>query len=70
MSSDNLILLKKLFIYYFDKNKTFPILKSNIENGYACVVTWENFLKSPQFYMDKAFEHKRSTPESRIIKLL
>ena len=23
----------------------FPILKSNIDNGYAYVVTWEDFLK-------------------------
>ena len=33
---------------YFDKNEAFPILKSNIENNYAYVVTWEDFLKYPQ----------------------
>ena len=30
---------------YYDKNNLFPILKSNIENDYIYVVTWEDFLK-------------------------
>lgn len=55
---------------YFDKNDTFPILKSNIENGYAYVVTWEDFLKYPQIDMDIAFEHKDATPTYKIVKTL
>ena len=55
---------------YFDKNDTFPILKSNIENGYAYVVTWEDFLKYTQIDMDIAFEHKDATPTYKIVKSL
>ena len=53
---------------YFDKNKAFPILKSNIENGYAHVVTWEHFLKYPQMDMNIAFDHKNKTPSYKIVK--
>lgn len=53
---------------YFDKNEAFPILKSNIENGYAYVVTWEDFLKYPQIDMDIAFDHKNDTPTYKIVK--
>ena len=53
---------------YFDKDTTFPILKSNIENGYAYVVTWEDFLKYPQIDMDIAFGHKDETPSYKIVK--
>lgn len=53
---------------YYVKNGLFPILKSNIDNGYVYVVTWDNFLQYPQTSMDKAFEYKDRTPAYKIIK--
>ncbi len=53
---------------YYDKNNLFPILKSNIENNYIYVVTWDDFLKYPQIDMDLAFNHKDSTPTYKIVK--
>ena len=55
---------------YFDENEAFPILKSNIKNGYAYVVTWEDFLMYPQIDMDIAFKHKDATPTDKIVKSL
>ena len=55
---------------YYDKNNLFPILKSNIDNGYAYVVTWEDFLKYASADISIAFEHKDSTPSYKIIKSL
>ena len=53
---------------YFDVNNLFPILKSNIENGYTYVVTWEDFLKYPQVDMNIAFTKKENTPSYKIVK--
>lgn len=53
---------------YYDKNNLFSILKSNIDNDYIYVVTWDDFLKYPQIDMDIAFTHKDKTPEDMIIK--
>ena len=55
---------------YYNKNNLFPILKSNIENGYIYEVTWDKFLQYPQEYMDIAFEHKKNTPAYKIVKSL
>lgn len=55
---------------YYDVNNLFPILKSNIENGYTYVVTWEDFLKYPQIDMNIAFNKKESTPSNKIVKTL
>lgn len=55
---------------YFDVDDVFPILKSNIENGYAYVVTWEDFVKYPQLDMNIAFSHKDNTPSYMIVKAL
>ena len=55
---------------YYDKNNLFPILKSNIENGYIYVVTWDKFLSYPQMYMDLAFSCKERTATYKIIKSL
>ena len=55
---------------YYDKNNLFPILKSNIENGYVYVVTWDKFLTYPQMYMDLAFSCKERTATYKIIKSL
>lgn len=53
---------------YYNSNDLFPILKSNIENGYIYVVTWESFLQYPQTCMDIAFDHKDETPTYKIVK--
>ena len=55
---------------YYDKNSLFPILKDNIENGYIYVVTWEDFKKYPQTDIDVAFDHRKDTPEYKILKSL
>lgn len=53
---------------YYDKNNLFPILKSNIDNGYIYVVTWDDFLRFPQVDMNIAFDHKDDTPSYEIVK--
>lgn len=55
---------------YYEKNELFPILKSNIDNGYIYVVTWDDFLKYPQIDINIAFDHKDDTPDSKIVKSL
>ena len=55
---------------YYDKNNLFPILKSNIENGYVYVVTWDDFLQYPQIDMNIAFGYKKDTPSEKIVKTL
>lgn len=55
---------------YYEEDALFPILKSNIENGYIYVVTWEDFLKFPQADMDIAFEYREKTPKNKIVKTL
>ena len=65
------VLPDKLGSYkYYDKNNLFPILKSNIDNGYAYVVTWEDFLKYASTDISIAFGHKESTPSYKIVKSL
>lgn len=59
---------KKGSYSYYDKNKLFPILKDNIENGYIYVVTWNDFLKYPQIDINMAFEYKKNTPTYKISK--
>ncbi len=56
------------FYNYYDKNDLFPILKSNIDNGYIYVVNWNSFLKYPQGYISLAIDQKNKTPDYRIIK--
>lgn len=53
---------------YYTKRDLFPILKSNIDNGYIYVVTWDDFLKYPQVDMTLAFYCKDETPVYKIIK--
>ena len=52
---------------YYNKNNLFPILKSNIDNGYIYVVRWEYFKKYPQTSMNKAFECRDSTPKYKLV---
>ena len=53
---------------YYDKDNLFSILKSNIENGYTYVVTWNDFLKYTQEDINIAFSHKEDTPAYKIVK--
>ena len=55
---------------YYEKNELFPILKSNIDNGYIYVVTWDDFLKYPQIDINIAVDHKDDTPDYKIVKSL
>ncbi len=55
---------------YYDKNNLFPILKSNIENNYIYVVTWEDFLNYPNYDIKTAFEYRDTTPTYKIVKSL
>lgn len=55
---------------YYNKGNLFPILKSNIENDYIYVVTWEDFLKYPDIDMAWAFDHRKAVPANRIVKSL
>lgn len=55
---------------YYNEIELFPILKSNIENGYIYVVTWENFKRFPSEVVDIAFRHRRNTPTYKIVKSL
>jgi len=55
---------------YFNLDDLFPILKSNIENGYIYVVTWDDFLKYTTIDMDIAFQNRESTPPYLIRKAL
>ncbi|NMA36619.1 MAG: hypothetical protein GX948_07220 [Clostridiaceae bacterium] len=53
---------------YYDKNDLFPILKSNIDNGYIYVVTWDDFVKYPNLSIAYAFDHRKQTPLYKIVK--
>ena len=53
---------------YYNTVKLFPILKANIDNGYICVVTWEDFLWYPQMDIELAFEKRNKTPAYKIVK--
>lgn len=55
---------------YFSTYSTFPILASNIKNGYICLTDWEKFTRWPQAWLDKAIEQKNNTPDSLIVKTL
>ena len=55
---------------YYDKDKLFPILKDNIDNGYIYAVTWDDFLKYPRVDIDLAISHKEKTPKYKIKKML
>ena len=53
---------------YYDNADLFPILRSNIDNGYIYVAKWKNFLQYPQIYMDVAFSCKDGTAIDKIVK--
>lgn len=55
---------------YYDKNNLFPILKSNIDNGYIFVVTWSDFLLYPNADISYAIDYRKNTPSYKIEKAL
>lgn len=55
---------------YYNKDNLFPILKSNIENGYIYVVQWDTFVKYPQGCIGLAIQSRRDTPSYKIVKTL
>lgn len=55
---------------YYDKNSLFPILKSNIDNGYITVETWDDFVKYPNADIQEAIDSKANTPTYIIQKNL
>ena len=72
-SHSNAIIAVKLpdkngYYYYFDKNRTFSILKDNIDNGYIDVVNWEDFIAKPEEYLLVAQIRKQATPSYKLVK--
>lgn len=55
---------------YYSKDDLFPILKSNIENGYIYVVQWNTFKQYPQGCISLAFKAREATPKYKIVKSL
>ena len=55
---------------YYKKEKLFPILKDNIDNGYIYVVTWDDFLRYPRVDIELAISYKEKTPKYKIKKML
>lgn len=57
---------KKGNSYYFDKNKTFSIIKRNLDNGYIYLTYWNYFCKYPDYCISQADKCRINTPEYRI----
>lgn len=55
---------------YYNVDSLFPILQYNIRNNYIYVVTWDDFLKYPNYDMDHAYELRENTPSYKIVKSL
>lgn len=55
---------------YYEKNNLFPILRSNIDNGYITVETWDDFIKYPSADIQEAIDSKKNTPIYKIQKNL
>lgn len=55
---------------YYNQDSLFPILKSNIENDYIYVVTWDDFLKYPDIDIEWAFDHRKAVPAHKIVRAL
>ena len=53
---------------YFDKNKTFTILKENIDNGYIFLTNWDFFCKYPNYCFNEADKKREATSDWRITK--
>lgn len=51
---------------YYTSANLFPILKSNIDNGYIQLSSWDDFISNPEKYIGLAYYRKDSTPEYKI----
>ncbi len=72
-SHNNAILAVKLpdkngYYHYFDKDKTFSILKRNIENKYIYVVDWDDFITRPNGCIEIALTRKDLTKPYMLVK--
>ncbi len=55
---------------YYHNMTLFPILKSNIDNGYIYVVQWDTFETYPQGCISLALKSRQNTPTWKIVKSL
>lgn len=55
---------------YFSINSTFPILASNISNGYICLAKWDDFVSWPRLWIEQAIKYRNQTPEYKIVKII
>lgn len=55
---------------YYSKDNLFPILKSNIENGYIYVAQWDSFVLYPQGCIELAIRNRQNTASYKIVKTL
>lgn len=53
---------------YFSSMRHFAIVAGNIQNGYAEVVCWADFVTTIQGYIDKALWRKKCTPSYEVVK--
>lgn len=51
---------------YYSTSKLFPILKSNIDNGYIPVVSWDDFKYDCDTYINRAYVAQQNTPEYKL----
>ncbi len=61
------VLPDKMGSFEYYKGNLFPILKSNIDNGYVYLVTWDDFVQHSKVDMEIAFRHKENTPKEKIV---
>lgn len=55
---------------YFDKDKTFDILKNNIDNDYVYLTDWAMFSKYPDMCIDVAQQHKDATDPYKVCAVI
>lgn len=55
---------------YYQQMQLFPILKSNIDNGYVYVVTLDDFTSYPIIDIQCAFDNRLKVPSYKIVKTL
>lgn len=53
---------------YFSSMRHFAIVAGNIQNGYAEVAHWSDFIANIQYYIDKALQRKQNTPSYKVVK--
>ena len=53
---------------YFSSMRHFAIVAGNIQNGYAEVAHWDDFIANIQCYIDKALRRKQNVPSYKVVK--